>query len=481
MFIVILILFSSSCISYTYQDVSIVRLTDFGYVFAPLNDSMGPFLTLTEKTVLLCHLQCNQRIACRVFDFDQDTSECRLWSDDLTTGMLSLVLPSKPRSTVGAIQVTSNTYASIHNQPCNKCVNSRYEICDPISLTCKCPSMTFWNGNLCVPQRYSYQSCSTIDSCRPDLQFECKDTGCNSIYQCLNQTNVGITVAGFCNATAGGGVQGLSGPWGVYVTSDNTLYVTDYDTGRVQAYPSLSRSGITIMTISGIVEDVFVDTIGYAYMTAYTLGSVFVSPTNTTLPISKTYLCTSSSIALPYGIAVDRYGNIYISDYYCHVVMKWTPNATTGIVVAGQLGIAGISNNFLSGPKFIFLDEINSALYVTDCTNNRIQKFLLGVSTTGITVAGINGYGSGLSQLKIPAGICVSLKDQSIYVGDQGNHRVMKWKVNATQGSIIAGSTGVTGSTSLLLDTPGDVALDPTETFLYVADYGNHRVQRFRL
>ncbi|CAF1216592.1 unnamed protein product [Rotaria sordida] len=363
---------------HTYQDRSIATLSDFGYTFVPIDSTVSPFLSLTQGTILLCHSECNKRVACRTFDFDQDTGQCRLWSDDLTTGG-------------------------------------------------------------------------------------------------------GVTIAGFCNATIGGGAQGLSSPWGLYITSNNTLYVTDYGTGRVQAYSSFSRSGITIAVISGNVEDVVVDSMGYVYTVAITTSQVFVSPSNTALPISVSYPCTLSTIYAPYGVAVDSYGNIYISDFYCHVVTKWAPNATIGIVVAGQLNTAGSSSQLLNGPKFIFLDDVHSTLYVVDYYNNRVQQFLLGTSKTGTTVAGGNGTGSGLNQLKTPAGIWVSGKDRSVYVGDQGNHRVMKWSVNALQGSIVAGVTGVMGSTSLLLNTPGDVALDPTETFIYVADYGNHRVQRFHL
>jgi hypothetical protein len=134
-------------------------------------------------------MQCNPRIACRTFDFDEDTGQCRLWSDDLTTGMISLAVPAKPRSRVGIIQLTSNTYASIHNQSCSKCAQSRYEVCDPISSTCQCPSMTFWNGSMCLPQRYMNQACETPDSCRADLNLECIDTYSNSIYLCLNKTS----------------------------------------------------------------------------------------------------------------------------------------------------------------------------------------------------------------------------------------------------------------------------------------------------
>ncbi|CAF1173760.1 unnamed protein product [Adineta ricciae] len=278
-----------------------------------------------------------------------------------------------------------------------------------------------------------------------------------------------------------GGAYGLSGPWGLYVASNNTLYVTDYDTGRVQAYAPSSRSGVTIAELSGHVEDIFMDSMGCIYVADITLSSVFISPMNITLPIAIQRPCTSSSIYDPYGIAVDQYGNIYISDFYCNAVTKWAPNTTAGVVVAGQLNTAGSTSSLLNGPKFIALDEVHSALYVVDYYNYRVQKFLLGVSTVGITVAGGNGYGIGLNQLKNPSGVCVSSKDHSVYVGDQGNHRVMKWMINATQGSIVAGVTGVAGSTSSLLNTPGDCAFDAEQTFLYVADYGNHRVQRFTL
>ncbi|CAF1154926.1 unnamed protein product [Adineta ricciae] len=95
--------------------------------------------------------------------------------------------------------------------------------------------------------------------------------------------------------------------------------------------------------------------------------------------------------------------------------------------------------------------------------------------------SGSNGYDESRPQLKNSAGVGVSSTDQWVYVGDQDNHRMVKWVVNATQGLIVFGVTGVTSSMSSLLNTLGDCALDPTEAFLYVADYGNHRIQRFRL
>ncbi|CAF0841920.1 unnamed protein product [Adineta steineri] len=107
---------------------------------------------------------------------------------------------------------------------------------------------------------------------------------------------------------------------------------------------------------------------------------------------------------------------------------------------------------------------------------------MIGSNRTGITVAGGNGAGSNLNQLNDPSGVWVTRNGQTLYIADTNNNRVMRWNLGDTQGSVVAGSaTGVAGSTNTLLSSPGDVALDPTETYLYVSDYYNNRVQRFVL
>ena len=172
----------------SYQFQSNADISNYGYSFTPADSSVIPLVTCTQRTFVRCYAQCNQLMECRTFDFDEDSQQCRLWLDDLTTGSLVMV-PSKPRSKVGTVEITPNTFAITHNQSCSTCTNSRYEVCDPTTLTCQCPSLTFWNGSMCLPQRYRNQSCSTFDTCRSDLNLECLDTNCNSIYQCMNKTS----------------------------------------------------------------------------------------------------------------------------------------------------------------------------------------------------------------------------------------------------------------------------------------------------
>lgn len=218
-------------------------------------------------------------------------------------------------------------------------------------------------------------------------------------------------------------------------------------------------------------------------------GTVLVAKNGTlvkTIPTAgqSTVSCHSTGLYAAYGIAVDESGNIYVSMYYCYAVTKWTLNSTNGTTVAGQLGVQGSSSTTLGRLRFIHLNENQNAIYVyvSDFANNRIQKFTIGGNGVGTTVAGTGVAGTGLNQLNQPAGIWVTRDGQTLYVADCNNNRVMKWTIGATQGSLVAGSlTGSFGSTSQLFNQPADVALDPTETYLYVSDYGNHRVQRFRV
>ncbi len=296
-------------------------------------------------------------------------------------------------------------------------------------------------------------------------------------------------MAGFCNATVGSGPNDIKGPWGIYVSlSDGTLYMTDWDLARFQVFSPFSRTGHILWSGGVSPVDIFVDSANNIYMVdmSYNGGTVIIqqgAAITGGLPGTgaSTSACLLTELYMAYGIAVDRSGNIYISLYWCYIVVKWTNNAFNGIV-AGQRGISGSSSNTLNYLRFIHLDEDRDALYVADYENHRVQKFIIGGNGTGMTVAGNTISGIGMNELNSPAGIWVTRDGQILYIADYGNHRIMKWMIGASQGSVVAGSvSGMAGSTNQLLNGPSDVALDPSETYLYVADYNNHRIQLFRL
>jgi hypothetical protein len=164
------------------QDESVTIISGMGYEFVPVDTSLPPLFICTTNNLLYCNLECNKRIDCRTFDYDDDSQQCRLWDTDTTAGSI-IASPTKHQSSVGSIQFSPSLYANIHNQSCNQCVDSRYEICDANTSTCQCPSKTFWNGSMCLAQLLRNQICSRVDNCRSDLNLTCEPS-CDLTYRC---------------------------------------------------------------------------------------------------------------------------------------------------------------------------------------------------------------------------------------------------------------------------------------------------------
>jgi hypothetical protein len=97
---------------------------------------------------------------------------------------------------------------------------------------------------------------------------------------------------------------------------------------------------------------------------------------------------------------------------------------------------------------------------------------------TGVIVAGTTSSGSNANQLDQPS--CLYIDDNNtLYICDYNNHRIQKWVQGATSGMTVAGSSaGTQGSSSTLLKNPLDLTFDQNG-YMYVADSGNNRVQRF--
>ncbi|CAF4225787.1 unnamed protein product, partial [Rotaria sordida] len=95
----------------------------------------------------------------------------------------------------------------------------------------------------------------------------------------------------------------------------------------------------------------------------------------------------------------------------------------------------------------------------------------------GITVAGGNGQGNGINQLLSPYGLYVD-DDQTVYVADRGNHRIMEWKWGATSGQVVAGGNGE-GSGTHQLNNPYDVIVNKETDSLIICDSANKRVVRW--
>ncbi len=95
----------------------------------------------------------------------------------------------------------------------------------------------------------------------------------------------------------------------------------------------------------------------------------------------------------------------------------------------------------------------------------------------GLTVAGGNGEGNGINQLYFPQSLHID-DDQTVYVADGGNHRIVEWKSGATSGQVVAGGNGE-GSGAHQLSDPHDVIIDKERDSLIICDWVNKRVVRW--
>jgi sugar lactone lactonase YvrE len=68
--------------------------------------------------------------------------------------------------------------------------------------------------------------------------------------------------------------------------------------------------------------------------------------------------------------------------------------------------------------------------------------------------------------------------DQTIYIADTCNHRIIEWKWNATSGQVVAGGNEK-GNEGHQLSYPHDVIVDKERDNLIICDSGNRRVVRW--
>ena len=118
----------------------------------------------------------------------------------------------------------------------------------------------------------------------------------------------------------------------------------------------------------------------------------------------------------------------------------------------------------------------NDTLYIVDRYNHRVVIIQPNSTTAAATVG--SGPGTASNQFNEPADVFVT--NTSIYVLDQLNYRVQKWPRNGTSGVTVAGILGSVGNaaSSSTFGLSYGIYVDIFE-YLYVVDQPNHRILRF--
>ena len=199
---------------------------------------------------------------------------------------------------------------------------------------------------------------------------------------------------------------------------------------------------------------------------------------------------TSAELQNPWGVAVDKAGNVYIADQTNNRIRKVDTNGNiTTVAGNGTAGYTadGVSatSTELNNPYNVTLDKAGN-IYIADYYNSRVRK----VDTNGIitTVAGNGTYGNTgdggaatSAELSYPIGLAVDSAG-NIYIGDYFNNRVRKVDTTGTITTVAGtGTAGYTGdgttATSAEINGPNGVALD-TAGNIYIADYYNNVIRK---
>lgn len=198
----------------------------------------------------------------------------------------------------------------------------------------------------------------------------------------------------------------------------------------------------------------------------------------------------SAQLYLPYGIAVDNNGAIYISDTSNRRVRKVDSNGLintiAGIGATGSNGDGGLAINAKLTPYGISVDGAGN-VYFVDASGGRIRK----IDTGGLisTVAGKGGVGfsgdGGMAteaRLAYPYGVALD-GSGNIYIADSSNNRIRKVDTTGIITTIAGnGDNSYSGdggpAISAALKNPSGVTVTDSG-IIYIADTNNNRIRKF--
>jgi len=329
------------------------------------------------------------------------------------------------------------------------------------------------------------------------------------------QTVAGNGTPAFSGDNGAAATASLSEPFGVAVDAAGNVYVADTSNHRVR---KVDTSGM-ITTVAGKGTGSFsgdggpairaalntpigvaVDTAGNLYIAdafnnrirkVNAAGIITTVAGNGDAHFSGDHAAaTSASLTAPFGVAVDKAGNLYIADTSNQRIRKVdTSGRITTVAGNGTESFSGdggaATRASLNFPTGVSVDRAGN-LFITDQSNHRVRK----VSTIGVitTVAGngtetFSGDGGAATSasLNLPIGTAVDAAG-TLYVADTSNHRVRKVSadgmVTTAAGNGIAGFSGDgAAATRATLNLPGGVAVDAAGN-LYIADTFNNRIRK---
>ncbi|CAF5009235.1 unnamed protein product, partial [Rotaria sp. Silwood1] len=217
-----------------------------------------------------------------------------------------------------------------------------------------------------------------------------------------------------------------SKPSALFVTTNNTIYVADSSSNRIQVW---LRDSVNPTIVAKSLDDA----------------------SNALKLIAGTGCSGSAMNMLNYsqGIFVDVNFNLYIADSGNNRIQLFRSDQLNGTTLAGSGAPETI---ILNNPTDVVLD-VDGYLFIVDSNNNRI----VGSGSNGFRciVGCSNTFGVALNQLYIPHSMAFDSYG-NMYVTDAGNNRLQKFSLSPTSWNTViteAMSTTLSQTSTQILQT----------------------------
>ena len=280
-----------------------------------------------------------------------------------------------------------------------------------------------------------------------------------------------VDTNGIITTVAGNGIQGYNGdggpateaglnlPKGVATDSSGNIYIADFGNHCIR---KVDTNGI-ITTVAGNGTQGYNGDGGPAI---------------------------EASLKLPYDVALDASGNLYIAEYGNHCIRKVDTNGIITTVAGngtqGDSGDGGPATEAQFSSIFGLAVDLWGNIYISDADNCRIRMVdKSGIITTvaGNGAEGYSGDGGPATEARLngPCGIALSAWG-NIYIADRFNHVIRKVDTNGiittVAGNGIQGYNGDGGpATEAQFSRTFDVAVHASGN-IYIADFLNCRIRK---
>ena len=155
-----------------------------------------------------------------------------------------------------------------------------------------------------------------------------------------------------------------------------------------------------------------------------------------------------------------------VADRGNHRIVGWKRGATSGTVLAGGNG-EGNRLDQLKYPTDVIFDKETDSLIISEYRNYRVTRWPRrnGTRSGETIIDNIGCYGLAMDD------------EGSLYVTDWKKHEVRRYRQGETNGTVVAGGNGK-GAALNQLNWPTYVCVDE-EHAVYVSDERNHRVMKW--